>query len=315
MSTFISICIPAYHRPYGIVRLLDSIKKQTYKNYEIVICDDSTNKEVERAVLPYLKELPIRYYKNAAPLGTPTNWNTAIMHSRYEWIKLMHDDDWFLHHDSLGEFASETKKANFIFCGTTEVQFEKNRVQKKGLDAKALKRLQNDPLLLFYDNLIGHPSNVMFKKNELFFNPKFKWVVDVDFYIRYLLLVPGFEYIHKPLVGTGVDSSAVSAQCYKNPDVEIREYLSLLRQLGEDQLLHNEYIFSGIWTLIKKFRIRSLCEMRKFYPETPDTVEKIIQLQNRLPHIMIKQTFFNQIFIRKSFRRMKNGIAFPLPAS
>ena len=49
-APFISICIPAYQRTAFLKRLLDSIKIQTYSNYEVVITDDSPDFDVKELV-------------------------------------------------------------------------------------------------------------------------------------------------------------------------------------------------------------------------------------------------------------------------
>ena len=42
----VSICIPAYNNVNEVKRLLESIFLQRFKNYEIILTDDSTNNEI-----------------------------------------------------------------------------------------------------------------------------------------------------------------------------------------------------------------------------------------------------------------------------
>ncbi|MGZ5190970.1 MAG: glycosyltransferase family 2 protein, partial [Flavisolibacter sp.] len=37
MKPFVSICIPAYKRPDFLIRLLDSIRVQTFKDFEVIV--------------------------------------------------------------------------------------------------------------------------------------------------------------------------------------------------------------------------------------------------------------------------------------
>lgn len=37
----VSICIPAYNNGQAVRRLLSSVEKQTFKDYEVIITDDS----------------------------------------------------------------------------------------------------------------------------------------------------------------------------------------------------------------------------------------------------------------------------------
>ena len=75
---FISICIPAYQNKKFLERLLKSISIQTFKDFEVVVSDDSPTNELENICRSYSDTFKIHYYRNAIPLGTPGNWNFAI---------------------------------------------------------------------------------------------------------------------------------------------------------------------------------------------------------------------------------------------
>ena len=84
---FISICIPAYKHVDYLKRLLDSIAIQTFKDFEVIITDDSPGNEVEQFCLQYQSLLPIKYIKNNTSLGSPGNWNACISNASGQWIK------------------------------------------------------------------------------------------------------------------------------------------------------------------------------------------------------------------------------------
>ena len=105
---FISICIPAYKHIEYLKRLLDSIVIQTFRDFEVVITDDSPGNEVAVLVDKYRQELKIVYKKNNPISGSPGNWNQAILNASGDWIKIMHDDDWFSSPSSLELFAKST---------------------------------------------------------------------------------------------------------------------------------------------------------------------------------------------------------------
>ena len=117
---FISICIPAYKHVDFLERLLDSILTQTYTDYEIVITDDSPDNSVAEIVERFKTKAEIRYFKNVQPLGTPENWNEAIRKANGQWIKIMHNDDWFARKDSLQIFYNNIQQhpggGIFLFC-------------------------------------------------------------------------------------------------------------------------------------------------------------------------------------------------------
>src|SRR4051812_42190862 len=92
---FISICIPAYKRVAYLQQLLESIAAQTFKDFEVIVTDDSNDDSVRRLADGFSDKLKIKYFKNEVPLGSPGNWNAAVQHATGKWIKIMHDDDWF----------------------------------------------------------------------------------------------------------------------------------------------------------------------------------------------------------------------------
>ena len=46
----VAICIPTYEKPELLERLLDSIVKQSYDNYFIIVTDNSETKSVEKVI-------------------------------------------------------------------------------------------------------------------------------------------------------------------------------------------------------------------------------------------------------------------------
>src|SRR5947208_1047223 len=102
----ISICIPTYQRIDFLKRLLNSISNQTFKDFEVIVTDDSPGDEVAKLCQQY-PQLNLQYFKNDPALGTPANWNRAVSKANGEWIKLIHDDDWFATENALELFCNE----------------------------------------------------------------------------------------------------------------------------------------------------------------------------------------------------------------
>ena len=61
-NIFLSICLPTYNQTEELKKLLDSIALQIIPGVEIVIRDDSTNKNIEQLVELFNKKMPIRYF-------------------------------------------------------------------------------------------------------------------------------------------------------------------------------------------------------------------------------------------------------------
>jgi glycosyltransferase involved in cell wall biosynthesis len=110
MQAKISVCIPAYHNPQGLGRLLQSLRCQSYRNFEVIVTDDSNDESIGE-ICGQFADLPgIRYIRNRQRLGAPRNWNQAVSMACGEWIMVMHHDDWLSTNHSLSSFAETADK-------------------------------------------------------------------------------------------------------------------------------------------------------------------------------------------------------------
>ncbi len=60
-----SIIIPVYNRPDELKELLESLKNQTYKNFEVIVVEDGSTLKSDQIVEDYQKHLEIQYYFKA----------------------------------------------------------------------------------------------------------------------------------------------------------------------------------------------------------------------------------------------------------
>ncbi|MCS6874696.1 MAG: glycosyltransferase family 2 protein [Pyrinomonadaceae bacterium] len=91
----VSIVIPVYNSADFIAGTLDSVLRQTFKNYEIIVVNDgSTDTEkLERVLEPYMDKIIYIKQKNR---GAASARNTAIKNSKSGYIAFLDSDDiWF----------------------------------------------------------------------------------------------------------------------------------------------------------------------------------------------------------------------------
>lgn len=87
-----SIIIPAHNSENYIIQALDSVKKQTFTDYELIVVCDSCTDWTERLAYHYTDNV----YK--CEYGTDgLTRNVGLDHAKGEWILFMDDDDWWLH--------------------------------------------------------------------------------------------------------------------------------------------------------------------------------------------------------------------------
>ena len=302
MNVFISICIPAYKRPENIDRLLSSIQMQTFKNYEIVITDDSGDDSLKPVLAKY-SSLPISYFRNEKPLGTPANWNYSISLAKGEWIKIMHDDDWFVDGESLSIFAQATAKGkNFITSRYFNV-FSSGTKEMPRFPQSSKGKILQHPMLLLARNVIGPPSVTLVHNSvKEQYDTFMKWRVDIDYYIRILSKEKEFELIDKPLVNVGISESQVTNNCIDNPDVELPEGLLLLHKYGISPL-KNIIVYDAWWRIIRNVNVRNRDQLKQYapYKSWPEIILRMVDHQARLPQYLLKFGPFSKITMAVSY--------------
>jgi len=93
MNSLISVCIPSYQRPELLNQAIESCLNQTYKNLEIIVCDDSKDDESERLVQLINKPEIIKYCHNRPSLKQANNVNRLFDLAQGDRLVLLHDDD------------------------------------------------------------------------------------------------------------------------------------------------------------------------------------------------------------------------------
>lgn len=303
MNPFISICIPAYKNVTYLATLLNSVAIQTYKNYEVIITDDSPGDEVKDLCQQYHSKFTLKYLKNEPAKGSPANWNASIKMAAGEWVKIMHDDDWFADETSLGVFAQaaiDHPGCGFIFSGYSN--YENGKLVKTNIPGSNIQRKLADPLSLIAQNYIGHPSTTLIKKdvNE-WYDEKTSWVVDFEFYIR-CLRKTSFFCIEKPLIYIGINNEQITKQAFRNRDIELPENLYLLNKMG-DSILKNISVYDHYWRLFRNLHFRNIKEVEDFAKgnEINEKIKKMLQWQFKIPLPLLKIGPVSKLFMALSF--------------
>ena len=299
-AILISICIPAFRRTEFLKRLLDSIAIQTYQNYEVVITDDSPDDGVGELVEQHSVKPRIRYVKNAKTLGSPENWNEGLRMAKSDWIKIMHDDDWFSGPESLGYYAEAIRKGiyQFYFSAYTNT-YPDGRGIPVHISEQQLEALRLEPEMLLAVNRVGPPSAVIFKKDlTVLFDQRMQWLVDIDFYIRYLNRYPPAIYIPKNLVHIGISESQVTRSSFGNRKIEIPERFLLLEKIRPESL-KNVQVYDSWWRFIRNMKIRDAKDISDngYQGKIPETILSMIHFQKNIPSPVLRNGFFSKLLM------------------
>ena len=226
----VSICIPAYKDIQGIKRLLKSIAESEYRDFEVIITDDTPDESISDAVSSFENDNPgisVRYIHNLEALGPAGNWNHSISLATGRYIKIMHQDDWFTDKDSLGKFVEmldNDPDAVLAFSGSRQVDLDTDSSYDRHITKENLDLIKKDRRNLFLGGFIGAPSAVIYRNCDVRFDDKLKWLIDSDFYIRLLEKKNSFANTDEPLVCIGVSSTQLTNSCASDKDVNISEH-------------------------------------------------------------------------------------------
>lgn len=88
----VSVCVPTYNRAAYLAQSLESILRQTFTDFELIVVDNASTDETPAAVAGFA-DARLRYYRNATNIGQISNINRAMALASGEYISICHDDD------------------------------------------------------------------------------------------------------------------------------------------------------------------------------------------------------------------------------
>ena len=253
----VSIIIPCYNKGQYVKEAVESALNQTYKNIELVICDDhSTDKTVE--VIQSYSDPRVKLFLNEKNLGMSGNWNNCLNHCTGEFIKLICADD-MLANDALEKEVMALINHPSAVMSESDTQFRDlqgntkgsyTRYKKSGLvDGKVIARAG-----LFSRNLFGAPLNNTFRRSVLEqvhgFDPSFKYILDYDFWVSIACL--GDVYIiHEPLNYFRLRSDSNTGKVLTTEQkAYVEEHKMLLRKHSQE--LHISNVDFTLSVMIRK---------------------------------------------------------------
>jgi GT2 family glycosyltransferase len=217
MNPLISICIPTFNGEKYLQEALDSVKTQTYRNFEVIISDDNSTDKTLEICEKFKDEVDFSVYiYNHIRAGIGANWNHCIEKANGEYIKFLFQDD-VLFSNCLEEMLNvfiQNKEVALVACQRNFI-YEKEYLDEKLRDwINTFGNLQETLNLKFNNNFciiknsifkhkqffcsplnkIGEPTAVMFKK-KLYkeigqFNSELKQILDYEYWYRVLKIYP-----------------------------------------------------------------------------------------------------------------------------
>ena len=158
-----SVIISTYDRAEMLKVALDSLVAQTYKNFEVLVCDDGSTDNTIKVVEDYKRRLDLKYIWEENWGGPARPRNNGIKVSKGDWICFLDSDDWW-YPEKLEICLNYLGDFNFIYHDL-DIYSVKDRVSKRRVGSWKLK---DDVFvdLLINGNAINN-SSVIVKKELL----------------------------------------------------------------------------------------------------------------------------------------------------
>ena len=180
----ISVCIPTYEfKGEGVKflsELFNSLEKQTFQDFDIVISDHSKDDEILNFCQNTKHEFEITYIQNPNGRGfQSSNTNCALYNAEGRILKLIYQDDLFIDNLALEKIKNifDQSEVKWLFHGFTHT--------KDGIETHRDCIPQWCDMMLEGRNLLGSPSCVAFLNvYKMNMDENLKLLIDTELYHR-----------------------------------------------------------------------------------------------------------------------------------
>ncbi len=282
-NPLVSICVPTYNGDKYLLECLESCVNQSFKDYEIIICDDASSDNTISIIESYaVKNSFIKFTKNEKKLGLVVNWNKCLELSSGTWIKYVFQDD-YITNDCLQKFIDQIdEQTQLIVCKRHFILPEKANEDYKNYYNNEVRTLENTSLHkgnIFSPNLIskitieniclnfiGEPSLIFFRKSVVerigSFNSALKQICDLEFALK-IATKYGLKYLPEKLCAFRIHNDSTTST---NVDSKYFELHYIEPLLFSYLLLFDEKFISFRSNLnyIQRFKLRLYFKLKAY---------------------------------------------------
>lgn len=208
----ISIVIPIYNAEKYLEECLNSIKNQTYKNFEVIMVNDGSKDDSETICMNFLRSDSRFRYLKKENAGVSSARNVGLDNVEGDYITFIDADDW-VDENYLELLIATVKKNHSDIVISSYKQF--NNIDVFYLRAYTIQekyllnfeKMNRDDFLTLFPKLMSanvcfnNAVSKLFRKDlvkNLRFNTSIKYGEDLDFYFRLYLNVDSISYVDEP---------------------------------------------------------------------------------------------------------------------
>lgn len=199
---FFSVVIPTYNSEKTIIRTLWSVKKQIFKNFEVIIVDDGSQDNTVFLINKFIKKnyLDIKIYQQRNSKGPAAPRNIGIKKSKSNRICFLDSDDyWFSNKLIDAYYFLKDNNENDVLT-SNEIMIHQNKKKKLFYGPVSKNFYLN---LLIKGNKLSTSSTIVKKSflidNNILFNENknFSSVEDYDLWLQIARKGGKFKFLNK----------------------------------------------------------------------------------------------------------------------
>ena len=211
MKPKISVLLATCNGEKYLGQLLNSLKHQKFKPYEVVVSDDNSSDQTIKLVSDFKENSGLRtkIIVNDSPKGSTENFFNGIDYCEGEYIAFCDQDDIWLEDKLLkyNQILSTNPSLNFIFSNTELVDSNLRYLNQRGFDFLNISNLEKQFILNgnLFEVLVNRPivvgMTMLIKKNALGDTNERPCYLPHDYIISCLLsLQESYYFFDEPLV-------------------------------------------------------------------------------------------------------------------
>ena len=192
----VSVIIPAYNRLESLKRAVDSVRAQSYKDYQVIVVDDGSD-DGTSGYLNEQKDLLSFYQENA---GVSAARNFGIKNSKSKYIALLDSDDRWLPKKLEMQIKAFKENPQMRVCHTEEIWI---RNGKRVNQMKKHQKFGGDIFEKCLPLCAMSPSSILIERSVFdeidFFDESLPACEDYDLWLKITSKMP-VCYIETPLI-------------------------------------------------------------------------------------------------------------------
>lgn len=195
--------MPVHNGAQHIVKTLDSIRKQTYSNWEVILVNDCSTDDTIKLVSQFSGKVsnPIKIITNKINRGVSFSRNVAVANASGTWIAMLDSDDIWLpnHLETLINEIEKSSEFSVIYSGCVVFQDDiKNIITKQEVSTVMLRNFK----ISLFTHRIGINSSTSFIKKESWDNvggmiQDINFGEEMELFIRLARMGAKFKFTHQ----------------------------------------------------------------------------------------------------------------------